>query len=943
MAKNVVTVKRESYAISKKGDKGITLLALIIMIIIILMLAGVVINSGMGAYKEAKLTQFVARMNMVQSRVNVAYADIKAENKKVEDYGISADSVNGSIKNKISNIIPGGNISDYRYLSKIDLEEDLGLQGLNEEIVVNFDTREIYNLEGIEYEGEIFYNQYHLPNGQYNIDFENKTTDAPEFNLSKRNYGLYSYIDVEDIVYKENAEGGKIYYALVTGENDGNVVVDYWRETEEEINIEKTGEYVVKVVDKAGSETVKRVNVVLENAPKLTEDMTAVVYDDSKKQWKKANIEEGKWYDYAENKWANIMMNDGIEVDGNGYITSYGSMFVWIPRYAYNIKSGFHTSTAGDIEVKFLKGTTTLTTDESNITYSDTSGNDKWLIHPAFKDGTKNGYANGEWNQEIEGIWMAKFETSMETNGTHTETNSASTGNVLTNDKIKAVSKPGVSSWRYINIGNAYKNGLNYNKNANSHLIKNSEWGAVAYLTQSKYGRNKQEVTINNSFLYTTGNAGSTVDAAASGTTNAYDTSRGVLASTTGNIYGVYDMSGGAWEYTASVIQTGNESMIESGGDIANIKSSSKYITTYPVGGSTEEQTDISRSYAAWNNIYGDAIWETSNMLVDYIMWNGDNADEDSESNEPFMKRGGSSDLGSLAGIFAINDDDGEEYYQEDCTSRLVLIVKEEPLPEVDENGLAKEDTTITTDDPNVQIVIPKGFAPVILESDRTDSLPGEDGAVKEIMPVEDWNSITAEQINKGIVVVDHAITYTDNVPDFNEYVWIPITDSSKFKRVAWDGPYFTTAYFSGLHPLSDNKNQNEYWEDRNSTDYINMLNSVNINMGFYVSRYEASMKDEITAQSKRNQSVENNISHQKAVIASNNMNKSINSHLMYGIEWDSILQWLLDSRAVIGEYKKVITLDDVQKDSRSWGNYNNSTGGAEANSGNRSRIRRNK
>ena len=305
MNKNVGAVERErerereSYIISEKGDKGITLLALIIMIIIILMLAGVVINSGMGAYKEAKLTQFVARMNMVQSRVNVAYADIKAENKKVEDYGISADSVNGSIKNKISNIIPGGNISDYRYLSKIDLEEDLGLQGLNEEIVVNFDTREIYNLEGIEYEGEIFYNQYHLPNGQYNIDFENKTTDAPEFNLSKRNYGLYSYIDVEDIVYKENAEGGKIYYALVTGENDGNVVVDYWRETEEEINIEKTGEYVVKVVDKAGSETVKRVNVVLENAPKLTEDMTAVVYDDSKKQWKKANIEEGKWYDYA--------------------------------------------------------------------------------------------------------------------------------------------------------------------------------------------------------------------------------------------------------------------------------------------------------------------------------------------------------------------------------------------------------------------------------------------------------------------------------------------------------------------------------------------------------------------------------------------------------------------------------------------------------------------
>ena len=912
-----------------KSNKGITLLILIIMVIIISILAGVIINSGMGAYREAKLTQFVARMNMIQSRVNVAYTEIKNEYKNVEDYGISADRANGSVKNKIKKIIPDGNLSDYRYLSKANLRQDLELQNLSEEIIVNFDTREIYNLEGIEYEGVMFYNQYHLPNGQYNIDFKNNVNDAPEFNLSKRNYGLYSYVDVENIVYKGNVNGGKIYYGKITEENNGELIVDYWKESEKEIYIDITGEYAVKVVDKVGNETVEKINIVLANAPELTDDMTAVIYDENKKQWKKVSqADEGKWYDYAENKWANIMMNDVMETDSNGYITSYGSMFVWIPRYAYNIKNGFHTGTAGDIEVKFLKGTTSLTTDESNITYSDTSGNDKWLIHPAFKDGTKNGYANGEWNQEIEGIWMAKFETSMETNGTHTETNSASTGNVLTNDKIKAVSKPGVSSWRYINIGNAYKNGLNYNKNANSHLIKNSEWGAVAYLTQSKYGRNKQEVTINNSFLYTTGNAGSTVDAAASGTTNAYDTSRGILASTTGNIYGVYDMSGGAWEYTASVIQTGNESMIGSGGDIANIKSSSKYITTYPVGGSTQEQTDISRSYAAWNNIYGDAIWETSNMLVDYIMWNGDNADEDSESNEPFMKRGGSSDLGSLAGIFAINDDDGEEYYQEDCTSRLVLIVKEEPLPEVDENGLAKEDTTITTDDPNVQIVIPKGFAPVILESDRTDSLPGEDGAVKEIMPVEDWNSITAEQINKGIVVVDNPITYTDGVPDFNEYVWIPIADSSKFKRVSWDGEILA----------EESTTDDAYWEETSSAEYTDMVDSVSINRGFYISRYEASQKNSATAQSKRGQNPWTGVTQTTVITASSNMKTSINSHLIYGIEWDSVLQWLLDSEAKIGPDTsggdlKTITIYDIQDNSSCWGNYRDSVGDAATNS----------
>ena len=931
-----------------KSDKGITLVALIIMILIIIILAGVVVNSGMGAYNDAKLTQYVARMNMIQSRVNVAYIDIKNENKSVDDYGVSADNVTGSIKNKISNIIPGGNLSDYRYLSKTDVKQDLELENVNVEVIVNFDTREIYSLEGIKYDGVMYYNQYKLPNGQYNIDFENKNEEAPDFNLSKRNYGLYSYIDVDNIVYKENVSGGKIYYGQITGENSGEIVVDYWKETEDEIYIEVTGEYAVKVIDKAGNETVKRVNIVLENAPKLTDDMTAVVYDESKKQWKKASIEDGKWYDYAENKWANIMMNDGIQMDSNGYVTSYGSMFVWIPRYAYNIKSGFHTSTAGDIEVKFLKGTTSLTTDDSNITYSQTPGNDKWLIHPAFEDGTKNGYANGEWDKKIEGIWMAKFETSMETNGTHTETSSGTIGNVLTNDSIKAVSKPGVSSWRYINIGNMYTNGLNYNRNANSHMIKNSEWGAVAYLTYSKYGRDKQKVTINNSSTYITGNAGNTVDAPETeGITNAYDTEKGVLASTTGNIYGVYDMSGGTWEYVSGYITSGcNELNAGSSftsmevGDNATFQARSiPYATAYPQGNSTKNLAGIETAYDDWDTVYGDAIYETS-QREQQKAWNNELAEFDDMSNgEPFFYRGGGYTRGSSAGIFYFSDGQGRE--ASNATYRLAMIVEEKESIKVDESGLATEDTTITTDDPNVQIVIPKGFAPVILQTDRTDSLPGENGAVKGIMPAKDWNSITAEQINKGIVVVDHAITYdggnkTGTVSDFNEYVWIPMKYSSKFARVAWNGPYWNGSWQDGTHPLAEKSTENAYWEDK-TTEYESMKSSVSINKGFYISRYEASQKDSVTAQSKRNQNPWVDLSQTTAVAASSNMNKKINSHLIYGVEWDSILQWLLDSRATIASETsgdtKTITIDDIQKNSRSWGNYVNSVGDAAENS----------
>ena len=67
-----------------------------------------------------------------------------------------------------------------------------------------------------------------------------------------------------------------------------------------------------------------------------------------------------------------------------------------------------------------------------------------------------------------------------------------------------------MSAWRSINIANCYENSYDYDRAKESHLMKNSEWGAVAYLTHSQYGRNGIEVTINNngSTYYTGGGLG---------------------------------------------------------------------------------------------------------------------------------------------------------------------------------------------------------------------------------------------------------------------------------------------------------------------------------------------------------------------------------------------------------------------------------------------------
>ena len=242
--------------------------------------------------------------------------------------------------------------------------------------------------------------------------------------------------------------------------------------------------------------------------------------------------------------------------------------------------------------------------------------------------------------------------------------------------------------------------------------------------------------------------------------------------------------------------------------------------------------------------------------------------------------------------------------------------------PTVDSNGLATKNEIIkpSADNPNnLQIVIPTGFAPAILQTGTTQSLPGQDGSVKNKMPASQWNNITAEDINKGIVVVDN---------DGNEFVWIPITDASQFARSAW-----TIGYDIIAAVLAETSTENAYWEDKTTSEYTNMVNSITSNKGFYVARYEASADSGSTkAQSKRGATTWTKIRQTDAITKSANYNSTLHSHLMYGIEWDSILNWLKGNATIssaINGQTKIMELADIQTNSCSWGNCNNSTGDA--------------
>ena len=383
-------------------------------------------------------------------------------------------------------------------------------------------------------------------------------------------------------------------------------------------------------------------------APQVSEGMTPVKYDKDLGKWVKTDETDSTWYNYANKEWANVVLggatfNDGVLDESKTY-----SMLVWIPRYAYKINSQYHQngSSAGEIDIVFIdtanKGKDGSKTYSTTYPSATTGGAmSDYVVHPAFDYG----------GTALPGFWVGKFESS-NTAGYGDSSSTANTTNLTL--QIKA----GVTSWRSITVDNIFKvctamndsgNPYGLTEASDPHMMKNSEWGAVAYLSQNTtYGKGS-EVWINNSSDFITGSAGNSVSADTDvGTTNDYKSSQGQNASTTGNVTGVYDMSGGAWEYVAAYVNNGHSNLTTYGSSLVNAEA--KYKDVYSKGSSDSYSNNYAVSTPA-NGHYGDAVWETSNSGTSTNSWYSDYSNFP-YANGPFFIRGGYYYVVTYAGVF---------------------------------------------------------------------------------------------------------------------------------------------------------------------------------------------------------------------------------------------------------------------------------------------------
>ena len=389
------------------------------------------------------------------------------------------------------------------------------------------------------------------------------------------------------------------------------------------------------------------------NEPLLDEKtMIPIKYDEASSKWVATTKDDPDWYNYDETnrKWANVMLSDGtytvetVPKDRPLEESELGSMFVWIPRYAYKIvyfdyqtdKEAYIESGRTDISKVVGYSDARGIVDEEGKVRGDIIENipsiavgDNYRPHPVFE----NNIEQGGWDKKLTGIWVGKFET--------TEKINSNGANMIL---------PNQTSQRRLNVSTMFNRAQEIGKNLkitlDSHMMKNTEWGAVAYLAESKYGRNGTEVSVNQCSSYITGAGRGTGDNQIynSSYTNSeitetqrYNGNLGVLSSTTGNVYGIYDMSGGTFEYVMGVYGTSGSPTI--GGSGFTEFPNSKYYNLYK----SEDNSNL-----------GDALYETSG-------WNSDFADFVSSA-DPFFARGGICSDTYVAGVFLLNDASGNNF-----------------------------------------------------------------------------------------------------------------------------------------------------------------------------------------------------------------------------------------------------------------------------------------
>ena len=620
----------------------------IIMGISFVLLFVMVIGVSYAAYKFSAAgtkENVISTGTISMSYSQNSFIDLKHTYPKTDTYAIATKEDKSSMEFSVSMETSGTKQINYA----------LAITNIEEGTTLKSDKVKIY----LEKEGKVV-NNFETNKGKTIESFKNKYVEG-----LIDNYAIY-----QDILTTSN----KTHHYVLTAWIDESYILPIKNETTttKQTN-EETYKFKVKVVGVDTPITIEEKSTVSSldtsgaNAPVLASNMIPVYYDEANSVWKKADKnnsqKEYRWYSYTstgeyKGMWANaVTVKDtnrqtylnatpGTTISMDDIIT----MWVWIPRFNAVTPSNYNGGTQAKpnaIDVTFVK---------QNETAID-----------AFTFG----------NKELSGFWYGKFEVGHTTLASSATANSLGCTNETCSNANGIIIKPNVTSLRWNNPSNFFFASRSMEQTGNSfgfvstevdtHMSKNNEWGAVAYLTQSIYGRCTDSTTcaavgINNNKNTITG-YGAPAGSNDSATNGAYNTTLGKDASTTGTIYGIYDMAGGSYEFVMGIFADTNGKP-RSGYTIG----SNSGFTGMLSDGTT--YTGIAFPDSKYYNLYTGSSY-TGHALTETQDWYGSFAFF-ADKSQPCFYRGGGYNMSLSAIIFNFIGSPGGG--DKNLSSRFVII-----------------------------------------------------------------------------------------------------------------------------------------------------------------------------------------------------------------------------------------------------------------------------
>ena len=280
-------------------EKGITLVALVTMIVLLIILASIGTYTGTKVIKSAKFSQFKNELKVLQAKVDELNQNNETEIGTKTLTQEQKDIITKNVTNADDNFING-----FRYCDSAYIKENFGLKSVDRDYLINVEYRYVISTEAVENEGISYYTIYQMEDGIYNVQYNDKNPKTGDFDVEIIEEADKWKIKISNIGYEGYIKNWTVKYRILEDLN--------WKTAKGlEFDILEPEEYEIQLVH--NDITLGPKEVIIQGKLPQTEETTPYYPDDKSKVIGNSTLKTGLVVeDGNANKWVWVVVPKSV-------------------------------------------------------------------------------------------------------------------------------------------------------------------------------------------------------------------------------------------------------------------------------------------------------------------------------------------------------------------------------------------------------------------------------------------------------------------------------------------------------------------------------------------------------------------------------------------------------------------------------------------------------